>query len=353
MTKIFISYSTDDLAWVSKLTDELLEKGFDVFMADKKMQAGEYIDSTIQKNIDNCNIFVVVWSSNSSKSQWVQQEIGFAKVFDKYIYPIVLDENCRPNGFILGLKYFQAYKEYQSVFQEIVKELDCSHPKVKQYHLFIICGLSSSGKDSLLSHLYFSDRLNKVSPCVLARYTTRVTNSTEESKEAILNRRTVYRSVHITKKELECKDKYFGVFDRQENTYGFNKEELYDFLVMREVKCLFAVYSDCRNLHVFQSEIDKINNSFINNSVPPMYQYEILPHWILIDAPSRDCERRIAGRNLTANVANMKRDHINEDKALLEVKKKNGFFDVVIDNSDSNAFNEAADELHGYICRLF
>lgn len=116
--KIFVSYSTDDLDKVELLNKQLKNTELDVFIAEHSISASENLTSSITNAIKKCDLFVLIWSKNAKKSDWVTQEIGKATALEKIILPIVLDEDLPPAGFIQNLKYLPIFSDHENGFKK-------------------------------------------------------------------------------------------------------------------------------------------------------------------------------------------------------------------------------------------
>ena len=112
--KIFISYSSKDLQDVEKLEQHIKETPIEVFIAEHSVLPGEGLTQTITRAIDECDLFIVLWSKNARASEWVSQEIGHAHSLNKQILPLVLTENTKLPGFITDLKYLPIYKNEEA-----------------------------------------------------------------------------------------------------------------------------------------------------------------------------------------------------------------------------------------------
>lgn len=109
--KIFVSYSTQDIDHVELLRRQLMGTPIDVFVAEHSVRPSENLGEKISKAIEECDLFVVLWSNNAKDSGWVSQEIGRAGALNKTILPLVLTEGLSLPGFISNIKYLPVYKE--------------------------------------------------------------------------------------------------------------------------------------------------------------------------------------------------------------------------------------------------
>jgi hypothetical protein len=86
------SYSHKDKEYVHKLADAMQSQGFDVWI-DDRIDYGTRWPTVIETAIDSCDAFILVASSNSHESEWVQHEFVRAQRLQKQIFPILLEGN--------------------------------------------------------------------------------------------------------------------------------------------------------------------------------------------------------------------------------------------------------------------
>jgi TIR domain len=117
--KVFISYSSKDLSLVARVRDTLKHSSIEVFIAEYSIPPGSSLVQSIISAINDCDIFLLVWSHNSKESDWVHQEVGAAKVANKFVIPVVLDPNMTLPAFIADLKYLPAYENIDDAMAEL------------------------------------------------------------------------------------------------------------------------------------------------------------------------------------------------------------------------------------------
>ncbi len=105
---IFISYSEKDVVWVEYLQNRLSKLPINIFFAKKNISYGENIPYKILDAIKKSDLFILVWSKNSSKSNWVNQEIGVAINNKIKILPLILND-ISLKGFLHNLKGVTLY----------------------------------------------------------------------------------------------------------------------------------------------------------------------------------------------------------------------------------------------------
>lgn len=72
--KVFISYAHKDEAKVKSFHEGLKLAGIEHFFDRKYLQAGDIFPQVIQDYINTADLFVLFWSENASKSEYVQKE---------------------------------------------------------------------------------------------------------------------------------------------------------------------------------------------------------------------------------------------------------------------------------------
>ncbi|MCA9470115.1 MAG: toll/interleukin-1 receptor domain-containing protein [Nitrospira sp.] len=110
--KVFISYSTGDLALVQQL-GEYVGRQAEVFYWDKANVPGQEVWPSIFEWIDQCDlVLAVITDTTVSRAMAVGQEIGRAKAKFKPIVPVVApDVPSSALGFLSGVTYQQIQPE--------------------------------------------------------------------------------------------------------------------------------------------------------------------------------------------------------------------------------------------------
>lgn len=90
MTHVFISYSRRDSVYMRQLTEQLLSRGFNVWM-DESVDYGEDWWRAISRAIREASAVVVIMTPESDKSRWVQREITLADELGKPTFPLLLE----------------------------------------------------------------------------------------------------------------------------------------------------------------------------------------------------------------------------------------------------------------------
>jgi hypothetical protein len=121
--KIFISYSKKDTEYVSSLVQALRQQGFDVWF-DKNIMTGNDWDDTIEEEIKNADVLILILSKTSVASENVKDEMSYALSLGKSVNPIKIEECNVPMR--LARKQFIdfAILGHDEGFQRLVKDIN-------------------------------------------------------------------------------------------------------------------------------------------------------------------------------------------------------------------------------------
>src|ERR1044072_4969697 len=78
MTKLFISHSSKDDAFVRDLRAALADHGQDVWIDSRELRGGDALWPEIEKAIDESSAYAVVVSPDALQSKWVSKELRHA-----------------------------------------------------------------------------------------------------------------------------------------------------------------------------------------------------------------------------------------------------------------------------------
>ena len=84
----FLSHSFRDLPWVRTIYEELLDRGYGVWLAEAEVLTGMMIVKAAQEGLDLCDRFVLVATPNSLASRWVLKEA--LQAIDRWSKPITV-----------------------------------------------------------------------------------------------------------------------------------------------------------------------------------------------------------------------------------------------------------------------
>ena len=101
MSEVFISYNHQDREYTQKIVSKLEKRGVRCWW-DKNIVPGRQLTPEIFSVIENAKAVLVIWSSNSTKSNWVRRESEAARDKKKYV-PVLLNMSI---GELLKDDYF-------------------------------------------------------------------------------------------------------------------------------------------------------------------------------------------------------------------------------------------------------
>jgi TPR repeat protein len=98
MADIFISYASKDRPAARRLTEALEACGRSVWWDDRDLRGGQHFDRIIEKEISSAKAVIVLWSQNSTRSDWVRAEAAQA-LDEKKLAPVRIDSTVLPLRF--------------------------------------------------------------------------------------------------------------------------------------------------------------------------------------------------------------------------------------------------------------
>ena len=218
-----------------------------------------------------------------------------------------------------------------------------------RHNVLLICGMSSVGKDALLSHVA-NTLLEGLPVNYLSRFTNRAIRPDEEEATEQGVRPIPYLVERIGSKRVRDAGVHFGIFSRGTNHYAFSKEELKRWLLHSEPRLIVGVYSGpADSVPELKQDIEHL---VVQATSLPGSPSLADVHVLLIDASLADCKRRIDCRNLDRASAHRKKRYVVQDATDYQELVESGFFDEVIDNSDSIPFSVATKHLSKYLVGL-
>ena len=130
--KIFISHSSKDKWAARRISDDLIEIGSETFLDEKDIKTGESIDSSIKKNLSECNHFLIILSPASIKSDWVLLELGGAFALEKKIIPVLLYVGANEIPQAINLRLARDINTIDLYYKEVEDEIKGKKPTRKK-----------------------------------------------------------------------------------------------------------------------------------------------------------------------------------------------------------------------------
>lgn len=141
----FISYSSKDKEFAKRLHADLQSKGIRVWFAPEDLKIGARIQETIEDAIRIYDKLLIVLSSNSIESAWIEHEIktAFKKEDDQkrtVLFPVRLDNavmettqqwafNVRRNRNLGDFSKWKNHDDYQKSLERLVRDLQADSAK--------------------------------------------------------------------------------------------------------------------------------------------------------------------------------------------------------------------------------
>jgi hypothetical protein len=125
-TVVFISYNKADKRAANEIGVFLNIEGIKVRFDEWEITAGDSITQWMNKALQDCTHFIILWSKNSAKSKWVRRELNsvLARAIQKEsslkVLPILLDNEQLPS-LLLDLQHIRYKKEPEEDRMSIIK----------------------------------------------------------------------------------------------------------------------------------------------------------------------------------------------------------------------------------------
>ena len=131
---VFISYKSEEYEIAKSIRALLQEHSYPCWMAPESIPAGSNYMLEIPKAIRTCDLFVLIISEASQKSQWVQKEIDRAVKFNKYILPFHADDSELSDAIdfvVSNNQRIEAYQNFDGACKELLTAVRMLHPAVQ------------------------------------------------------------------------------------------------------------------------------------------------------------------------------------------------------------------------------
>ncbi len=125
---IFISYSDVDREKASRLAFDLIHKGYKVWFDKWEILAGHTIVDEVFSGILESEFLVVMLSTASCKSKWVQEELATAKLVEiekrkVSVIPVIL-EPCDVPAALINKAHADFFKSWEGGLRYLTKSID-------------------------------------------------------------------------------------------------------------------------------------------------------------------------------------------------------------------------------------
>ena len=129
---VFISYSSKDYDSAYAVKMMLQQNGIDCWMAPESISMGDDYSNAIPQAIETCELFLLILSAHSQKSNWVPKELDRAITFKKTIIPFQIDSEALTTSFnfmLSNIQRIEAFHDLEASYSKLLAhikiELEC------------------------------------------------------------------------------------------------------------------------------------------------------------------------------------------------------------------------------------
>ena len=133
-TTTFVSYAREDSAFARRLCGDLRASGFDVWLDQLDIRAGDPWDQAVEASLKQSGAVIVILSPSSVASRSVLDEVSYALDSDKRVLPVLL-ERCDVPLRLRRLHYMDFTDDYDVGLADLIRSLSpagVAPPPVKQ-----------------------------------------------------------------------------------------------------------------------------------------------------------------------------------------------------------------------------
>ena len=99
-TRVFVSHSSQDVAWCRPLVAALRTAGYTCFYDEDSIPGTSAWVKMIEQGVQDCDVFILVLTPVAWSSRWVGEEVQLALVKDKRIL-VLVHETAHVEGLLL------------------------------------------------------------------------------------------------------------------------------------------------------------------------------------------------------------------------------------------------------------
>jgi len=215
--------------------------------------------------------------------------------------------------------------------------------KSPKHRVVLVTGLTSAGKDTLLSHVSKSTDQYDRPIYFLTKHITREPREEELVRDGE-ERSLAYDVKKVAIDELTA-DNFVGVRKIYGNYIGFSKKEIVDYLKQQSGTTIVLLHSFIPDIMGIRKEIELlVEHLKVENSD----QIDVSVELALIDAPMKQCWHRLSLRGLPEKSRRGRKLDGNNYAEQLKNLKVQKVFKITIDNSDINPIQKSSKQLLEY-----
>jgi TIR domain len=132
MTKIFLSYASDDYPFAHRLREGLKNVSVEGWMDSADIAAGEATSKAVRSAMKSSKAVVVLISPKALESSWVGFEIGASEALGKSIIPILIKGPNVGGTLPEPLRDLKFIDAREMSIQEVIKEVEKALATVRE-----------------------------------------------------------------------------------------------------------------------------------------------------------------------------------------------------------------------------
>jgi hypothetical protein len=129
--KVFISYTQQDRQIAIRLSKALRNAGFQAVIDQNTILIGDNIEEKIREGIKDSQFFVIILSTASVDSSWIEKELNLARSMSKLIIPVLVEKVTVPES-IADIQYADLSEDFESGFSVLRRSLRAHARRLKE-----------------------------------------------------------------------------------------------------------------------------------------------------------------------------------------------------------------------------
>lgn len=110
--RVFLSRSGNDRGLARQLVADLVGLGYEVWVQDKDVKAGDNFRSFMDKALRECSATIALLSSSYLASEWCRDEaVSAHRMANHLLIPLVIEEGLNPDGLIASFVYLDVVQK--------------------------------------------------------------------------------------------------------------------------------------------------------------------------------------------------------------------------------------------------
>jgi hypothetical protein len=123
-THVFISYRRDNAinqSWAERVHERLAAAGFDIWRDEKGIEPGQRWSQVIPPALDEAAIVLCVISASLLQSDWVDDELNYARQRKLLVVPLQVEEDYQPPFHLTGVQKLDLHKDDPAAWAQLLR----------------------------------------------------------------------------------------------------------------------------------------------------------------------------------------------------------------------------------------